>query len=196
MREPKTPESNKSVNNAPGTVTAGIDPLLLSALGHVARYGNGAARRPSGLSLDEGEGHCDVESASGLVCRVGQSRAALQFHDTVCHGGFEAAPMGRPQVCGDDQVELLTERLRGAVAGQGGGMVPPHDRSCSVCEDNGIGDLFEDRFSQRRCVFHKLTPPFRIDQFASAATRPGRDGTDRQPRELSLTASVEYCSAG
>ena len=145
------------------TVTAGIGPLLFNALGYGARYGNRAARRAPGLSLDEGEGHFDVESASGLVRRAGQGRAALQFHDTVGHGGFEATPMGRPQVFGDDQVELLTERLRGAGAEQGSGTVPPPDRACSVCKDHGIGDLCEDRFSQRRRVFHELTSPFRID---------------------------------
>jgi hypothetical protein len=57
--------------------------------------------------------------------------------------------MGRSQVFGDDQVELLAERLCGAIAEQsGGGMVPAPDCSCSICKDHGIGDLFEDRFSQ------------------------------------------------
>src|SRR3989442_10881559 len=150
-----------------GTVTARIGALSFDALGLVARYGNCTASRAPGWSLDEGEGHCDVELTSGPVPRAGHGRAALQPHDTAGHGRFEAPPMGRPQMVGDDQVKLLTGRFRGAVAEQGGGgMVPPHDRSRSVGKDNGIGDLFDDRFSQRRRVFHKLT------------------------------ASVEYCSAG
>src|SRR5438132_7610454 len=142
---------------SPGTVTAGIGPLLFNALGHVARYGTRAARRAPGLSFDEGEGHFDVEFASGLVRRAGHGWAALQLHDTVCYGCFEAAPMGRPQVFGDDQVEILTERLRGAVAEQGcGGMVPAPDRPRVVRIDDGISDLLEDRFGQGRRVFHEL----------------------------------------
>jgi hypothetical protein len=138
-----------------------IRPLLFYALGHVARYCNGAERRVLGFSLDQGEGHFDVEFASGLVRRAGHGRAALQLHDTICHSCFEAAPMGFPQVFGDDQVEILTERLRGTVAEQGcGGIVPPPDGSGIVCIDNGIGDLFEDRFSQREHIFHELTPSF------------------------------------
>src|SRR5258705_2664442 len=137
---------------------AGIRPLLFYALGHVARYRNGAARRVLGFSLNQGEGHFDVEFASGLMSRAGHGRSALQLDDTVCHGCFEAAPMGSPQVFGDNQVEILTECLRGAVAEQGGGgIVPPPNRSRIVCINNGIGDLFEDRFSQHRHVFHKLT---------------------------------------
>src|SRR5882672_9395283 len=93
-------------SSSAGILAAGIGPLLFNALGHVARYGNRAAR--PGLSLDEGEGHFDVEFASGLVRRAGHGWAALQLHDTASRSCFEAAPMGRPQVFGDDQVEILT----------------------------------------------------------------------------------------
>src|SRR5271157_1172326 len=81
-----------------GVVVPGTGALLFDALGHVARHGNGAARRALSLSLDEGERQFDVEFASRLVRRAGQGRAPLQLHDTVCHGCLEAAPMGRPQV--------------------------------------------------------------------------------------------------
>src|SRR5438132_11175223 len=141
-----------------GTVTARVGALSFDALGLVARYGNCTGSRASGWSLDEGEGHLHVELASGPVRRAGHGRAALQPHDAAGHGGFEAPPMGRPQMVGDDQVQLLTKRLRGAVAEEGGGgMVPPHDRSRRVVKDDGIGDVFEKRFSQRRRVFHELT---------------------------------------
>ena len=63
--------------------------------------------------------------------------------------------MCRSQVFGDYQIELLTERLFGAVTEQGrGGTVPAPDRSCGIFKYHGIGDLFEDCFSQR--VFQKL----------------------------------------
>ena len=87
-----------------GTITARIGALSFDALGHVARYGNCTASRAPGWSLDEGESHFDVELASGPVRRAGHGRAALQPHDTAGHGGFEAPPMGRPQMVGDDQV--------------------------------------------------------------------------------------------
>src|SRR5436190_4388358 len=94
----------------------GARPLLFNALGHVARSRSRAARRPASLFLGEGEGHFDVKLASRLVRRAGQRWVSLQFHDSVCHGRLEAAPMSRPQVLGDDQIEILTEGLCGAVA--------------------------------------------------------------------------------
>src|SRR6266850_373599 len=65
-------------------------------------------------------------------------------------------------------------------------MVTPHDRSRIVCIDDSIGDLLEDRISQRRRIFHELTSPFRIYQFAGATIRPVRDVTDRYAQELCL----------
>ena len=65
--------------------------------------------------------------------------------------------MCRSQAFGDYQIELLTERLFGAVTEQRrGGTVPAPDRSCGIFKDRGIGDLFEDCFSQRKRVFHSL----------------------------------------
>src|SRR5207244_11931688 len=101
-----------------GTVTARIGALSFDALGLVARYGNCTGSRASGWSLDEGEGHCDVELASGPVRRAGHGRAALQPHDTAGPGGFEAPPMGRPQRVGEEQAQLLTERSRRALGDQ------------------------------------------------------------------------------
>ena len=54
-----------------------VGPLLLNALGHVARDGNSASGRAAGFSPDEGESHFNVEFAPGLVRRTGQGRAAL-----------------------------------------------------------------------------------------------------------------------
>ena len=71
--------------------------------------------------LELGEGHFDIKFAPGLVRCPGQSRAALQLHDTPSHGGFEATPVGRPEMFGDDQVDIVAECLRGAVTEQGGG---------------------------------------------------------------------------
>src|SRR5438445_11897884 len=101
-----------------GVVTAGVGPLLFHARRHVARYRNCSARRDSCASLHEGEGHLDVELASGSVGCTGHRWSALQLRLTIPHGGFEAAPMGRPQVFGDDQVETMTARLRSAIAEQ------------------------------------------------------------------------------
>jgi hypothetical protein len=50
------------------------------------------------------------------------------------------------QVLGNDQIERLTDSLRGAVTEQGGGgIVPQHDGTGSVSVDNRIGGLFEDQ---------------------------------------------------
>src|ERR1019366_9465944 len=52
-------------------------------------------------------------------------------------------------------------------------MVPPPDRSCIVCKDNGITDLFKDRLSQRRYVFHKFSSsPGWSRSKAPCATKP------------------------
>jgi hypothetical protein len=124
-------------------------PLCFDALRHVARHGNRAQRRGLDVALHEGEGHLDIESAAAFMRRAGEGRATLQLHYAACHGGLETAPMRRPQMLGDDQVEVLPERLGSTVAKQRyRTLIPPPDRPCAVRVDNGVGDLVEDPLGQ------------------------------------------------
>src|SRR5262249_11395994 len=72
-------------------------------------------------------------------------------------------PMGIAQALRDDEVEVLTERRRGAVAEQlRRGAVPPPDDAGGVGIDHGIGNLLDDRVSERRWIarglLHRLLP--------------------------------------
>src|SRR6185369_1041609 len=108
-------------------------------------------------------------------------RAAAQLQGTTRHGGLEAAPMGRPQPFGDDQVETLTERLLGPVPEQfGGRRVPAPDRPRAVRVDHGISDVREDRFGQGRRIFHV----------------PVVVSLDRHGRKISRLPSITHASAG
>src|SRR3954462_7331066 len=80
------------------------------AFADVARHG-GRAKYVSVVIPDDREGHFDVKLASTLVQRAGQRRAALQLHDAPGHGRFEAGPVSRAQMLGDDEIETLAARF-------------------------------------------------------------------------------------
>ena len=99
---------------------------------------------------DHGKAHFDIEFAPRFVQGARQRRAAVQPCRAACHGGVEAAPVCRPQVFGDDQVEALPVGFGERMAEhRRGGAVPALDHALPVGVDDGFGGLFEYQIRQR-----------------------------------------------
>src|SRR5260370_14482043 len=108
------------------------------------------------VACDDREGHLDVDPASALVYRAGQRRAAFELRLAVRDRSVEATPVRGSQMLGNDQVEILAERLLRRVAKQSGGRAGPQDDLAgTVCIDHGIRGLVENLFSNLESEFHR-----------------------------------------